>query len=162
MKQHEHVRPAQEVDAVQISALVQHTIRTSTASQYSAASIARVADSFSAHSICQMIRLRLVLVWLDADCIVGTASLEGSEMRAVFVDPYMQCQGIGRQLVAVVERKAFQKGLLTLRVPSCHTAQFFYSRLGYREVGQAWEAGERVVVMEKCLRHLAIIQPSNP
>ena len=58
--------------------------------------------------------------------IIGTASLQGSVVRTVFVDPDHQGKGIGARLMDVVESLARARSIATLSVPSSLTAQGFY------------------------------------
>ena len=146
-----NIRLAQDGDADHISALVQHTIRVSNSQDYSAAIIDRVADSFSAEAVLGLIRQRVVFVAVDAENLVGTASLDGEVVRRVFVHPEMQGRGIGHRLMNAIEALANQQGVVALRVPASLTAKPFYARLGYVEIKEVLYGEERTVVMEKCL-----------
>jgi GNAT superfamily N-acetyltransferase len=143
------IRPAQNRDAVQISALIQHTLRISNAQDYSPAVIDRVADNFTAKAVLDFIRHRIVLVATQAGMVTGTASLDGDAVKTVFVDPDMQRRGIGRQLMTAIEALAQRNGVTTLWVNASLTARPFYICLGYAEVEEVLNGEERTILMEK-------------
>ncbi len=145
------LRTAQETDADQISALVQRTVRISNAQDYSAAVIARVVGSFTAETVLGFLKSREVLVACRGEAIVGTASLDGDVVRAVFVAPEVQGMGVGQKLMAVIESVAAQNGVRILTVPASLTGKPFYIRLGYREVREVQHGEERTFVMDKAL-----------
>lgn len=72
-------------------------------------------------------------------------------MRAVFVAPDAQERGIGRALMAAVERAAEEADVARLTLQSSLTAVGFYDRLGYRAVRENLHGEERTIVMEKRL-----------
>lgn len=83
--------------------------------------------------------------------ILGTASLDGGAVRAVFVAPDAQGRGIGRALMAEVERMAAAAGVVMLTLQSSLTAVGFYGTLGFRPVREHHHGEERTVVMERQL-----------
>ena len=83
--------------------------------------------------------------------------LRDGALRALFVDAALQGHGLGRALLAAVERRARAAGCAQLRGAMSLNAVAFYARAGFRPcVGQASlvSAGVRVPVMwmEKALR----------
>ncbi|RMR39077.1 Acetyltransferase [Pseudomonas amygdali pv. mori] len=84
--------------------------------------------------------------------VVGTASLEGQVVRSVFVDPDWHRRGVGRLLMAKLERVALETDIGLLIVPSSLTAQEFYKALGFRLVREHQEGEERTLIMERQLR----------
>ncbi len=67
--------------------------------------------------------------------IVGFATLNVVVKRidAIFVHPNFERQGIGRQLMVVIEQEALQREVKSLRVFSSLTAVNFYRSPGYDE-----------------------------
>lgn len=70
-------------------------------------------------------------------------------IRAVFIDPRCQGRGIGRALMAEVEREATERGVEVLAVPSTVTAEPFYAKLGFSPVRDSYHGEERTIVMER-------------
>jgi acetyltransferase (GNAT) family protein len=66
-------------------------------------------------AVLQLIGKRTVFVATIGSRVVGTASLDGSVVRTVFVAPDVQARGIGKLLMAEIERTARERN-----IPSTH------------------------------------------
>jgi GNAT superfamily N-acetyltransferase len=66
--------------------------------------------------------------------IVAFASLAGDEVKAVYVSPRTQRMGIGRALLATLEREAIHRGITTIKLESTITAQGFYESQGFAQI----------------------------
>ncbi|KPB32361.1 GNAT family N-acetyltransferase [Pseudomonas amygdali] len=148
------VRPARRADAGAISRVVLAALRTSNARDYPVSVIERVQLSFSPSAIERLMQQRrmFVAVAVAGEVVVGTASLEGQVVRSVFVDPDWHRRGVGRLLMAKLERVALETDIGLLIVPSSLTAQEFYKALGFRLVREHQEGEERTLIMERQLR----------
>ena len=63
--------------------------------------------------------------------VVGTGSLDGNEVTTVFVEPDQQQRGIGRTIMAELERYAKSQGIREVVLNSSITARGFYKKLDY-------------------------------
>jgi len=147
------IRPATADDAAEISRVVLSALHESNAGDYGPEIIARVARSFTPERAAVQIAERQVFVAVEEKRILGTASLDGAVVRAVFVAPDAQGQGIGRSLVAEVERAGSAAGIAVLTLQSSLTAVGFYSKLGFRALRENRHGEERTVVMILPLSH---------
>lgn len=145
------VRLAEAADAEAISQLILAALHSSNARDYPADVIARVAGNFTPDAVRELLKRRRVLVAVQDEAIVATASLDGNVVRSVFVDPALQGQGIGRLLMIEIELRAREAGVTVLSVPSSLTAEPFYTKLGFHTVRDVYHGNERTVVMEKAL-----------
>ncbi|MCP3374021.1 GNAT family N-acetyltransferase [Bradyrhizobium cajani] len=145
------IRPAREDDADQISAVILRALRETNAKDYTAEIIERVERSFSPDAVRQLIGKRTVFVATFGGRVVGTASLDGSVVRTVFVAPDVQARGIGKLLMAEIERTARERSIPSLTVPSSVTAEAFYARLGFAAVRDSYYGDERTIIMERSL-----------
>jgi N-acetylglutamate synthase-like GNAT family acetyltransferase len=145
------VRLALESDADAISAVILFALHETNAQDYSQDIIALVAQSFSPASVRNLLGSRTVLVALQGEDVIGTASLDGAVVRTVFVSPSVQGQGIGTRLMAEIELIARIKGVTRLTVPSSVTAQAFYAKLGFQAVRDSYHGDERTIIMERSL-----------
>ena len=145
------VRLAQPTDAEGISQVILAALRSSNARDYPADVIARVASNFTPEAVLQLLTRRTVLVALQDQQIVATAALDANVVRSVFVNPALQGQGIGRQLMVDIEQRAREAGVTVLSVPSSLTAEPFYTKLGFQTVRDVYHGNERTLVMEKVL-----------
>jgi GNAT superfamily N-acetyltransferase len=145
------IRLAQREDAESISRVIITTLRETNARDYPETVIARVEQSFSPAAVSDLLQRRLVFVAINNDVVVGTASLDGKVVRTVFIDPRCQGRGIGRALMAEVERAAVERGVAVLAVPSSVTAEPFYAKLGFKAVRDSFHGEERTIIMERSL-----------
>ena len=145
------IRDARKGDAAGISEVIIAALRETNAKDYSPMVIAQVETSFSPIAVKALMERRKVFVALLDQELVGTASLDGTVVRSVFVAPAHQSKGIGRQLMAAVEKAAIDAGITLLSVPSSVTAESFYSRLGFKSVRDSYHGEERTIIMERSL-----------
>lgn len=145
------IRPANPQDAGAISRLIIATLHTSNAQDYPATVIAQVLQNFSPHAVRQLLNKRQVFVAQAANKILGTASLDGHTVRSVFVAPDNQGQGVGRQLMAELERQALASGATHLTVPASITAEGFYAHLGFHTLREQYHGEERTLIMQRAL-----------
>ncbi|MBR0715924.1 GNAT family N-acetyltransferase [Bradyrhizobium liaoningense] len=145
------IRPALEHDADEISAVILRALRETNARDYTDEIIQRVERSFSPSAVLELIGKRTVLVATIDGRVAGTASLDGSVVRSVFVAPDVQARGIGKLLMAAIERTARERNVPRLAVPSSVTAEAFYARLGFRAVRDSYHGDERTIIMERLL-----------
>lgn len=147
------IRPALDDDAAEISAVILRALRETNAKDYTSEIIARVERSFSPGAVLHLIGKRTVFVATIGSRLVGTASLDGDVVRTVFVAPdaQAQAQGIGKLLMAEIERTARERNVPLLTVPSSVTAEPFYARLGFKAVRDSYHGDERTIMMERSL-----------
>jgi N-acetylglutamate synthase-like GNAT family acetyltransferase len=145
------VRPAREDDADEISAVILRTLRETNAKDYAREIIERIEHSFSPSAVLGLIGKRTVFVAAIGSRVVGTASLDGSVVRTVFVSPDVQARGVGKLLMAEVERTARVRNIPSLTVPSSLSAETFYVQLGFRAVRDSYYGEERTIIMERSL-----------
>ena len=74
-------------------------------------------------------------VAVDDSRIVGFATLDGSELDDVFVDPDRMREGIGRRLVLDVFEQARTQGLDRVEVTANPHASAFYESVGFAPTG---------------------------
>jgi GNAT superfamily N-acetyltransferase len=145
------IRPALADDAADISAVILRALRETNAKDYADEIIAKVEQSFSPDAVRALITKRSVFVATIGNRVVGTASLDGSVVRTVFVAPDQQTRGIGKLLMAQVEHIARARNIPALTVPSSVTAETFYARLGFKAVRDSYHGDERTIIMERSL-----------
>ncbi|TIN16400.1 MAG: GNAT family N-acetyltransferase, partial [Mesorhizobium sp.] len=103
-------------------------------------------------AVLQLFKKRQVFVAVCGDKIVGTAGLDGTTVRSVFVDPEFQGRGVGSRLMLEIEEAARTNGATVLTVPSSVTAERFYFRLGFRALRDSFHDDERTIIMERSLK----------
>lgn len=109
------VRPACAADALAIRAVIITTLRETNRHDYTPEIIGRVEQSFSPDAVASLLDKRTVFVADDDGRIIGTASLDGSIVRTVFVAPDVQGRGVGRSLMTAVMEEAERHAVKLLR-----------------------------------------------
>ena len=145
------LRAARDDEAEAVSQLIVPALRESNARDYPSEVIERLAQIFSPAAVLDTMGKRKVFVAISGQRIVGTASLDGRVVHAVFVAPDVQRRGVGRRLMVEVERTARNAGMATLVVQSSVTAVPFYVRLGFKAVRDHYYGEEHTVIMEQPL-----------
>jgi len=151
------IRLASDGDADAISAVILRALRETNAKDYASEIIERVERSFTPTAVLQLMAGRTVFVAEMAGRLVGTASLDGSVVRTVFVAPDVHARGVGRLLMAEIERTARERSIALLTVPSTVTAEGFYARLGFKAVRDSFHGDERTIIMERPLDAISAI-----
>lgn len=131
------VKLFQDKDADELSKLIEKTVVESNSEDYSKKAITVLIEHFSPENIIKFSRKKDILVAIEENKIVGTITLDGNRLSAMYVSPNQQGKGIGKNLIERLEKLAKQKGLEILRVRSSVTAFEFYKKMGYIKTRRA-------------------------
>ncbi len=145
------VRRAETGDASAISAVILSALRSTSFKDYPPNVIRRIEECFSPSAVNGMIAAKTVLVAVAHNRILGTASLDGSRIRTVYVTPDAQRIGVGRCLFQEIERTARDANIACLVVASSVDAEPFFASLGFVTVRDSYYGKERSIVMERPL-----------
>ena len=113
--------------------------------------LSKVEASLTPPFLRELAKERMILVAMEGDVIVGTASLGRDQVHAVFVHPARQGRGIGRRLMEAVESAARARGERELILYASLSAVAFYEANGWRTVREHRDGDARLVVMTKPL-----------
>ena len=83
--------------------------------------------------------------------LLGTASLEGDQLKALFVHPKAQGLGIGRALLGAVTEIARSRGAGVVQLQSSLTAIGFYRAQGFRGIREIVDGDDRTLLMERAI-----------
>ena len=151
------IRRFQDTDAEQISLLVRRNLLEVNTRDYPIDEMRKLADEYRADKIRSIASNAHMYVACEGGNIIGTGSISsfwGSETESVlltiFVLPELHGTGVGRSIVAVLERDAYFLRASRVEVPSSITACQFYEKMGYRYKGDRnMPDSEGLVRMEK-------------
>lgn len=143
------IRRATLADADAISHVIIQTVREINAKDYSASVIDEVTSNFTPRRISEKMKIRQIFVATQQKEIIGTASLENSMIRSVFVLPDRQRNNIGLMLMNYLEKIAKKQNIHCLTVSSSIAAEDFYRKLGYKSLRNEYYGEERTIIMEK-------------
>lgn len=129
--------------------MILRALRETNGRDYPPHVIAAVAENFSPEKVAAQLTTRQAYVAVIDGAVVGTASLNGSVLRSVYVDPAHQGKGIGAQLMDVLEGLARSQSVAILSVPSSITAEGFYQKRGFVSIRDEFHGDERTIIMRK-------------
>ena len=142
------IRRATAGDAEAVYEIVLRALRETNARDYPASVIDRLVLTLPKGVVSKLEEGQAYVAVVDGR-VVGSVSLNGKTVRAVFVHPDYQGRGIGAKLMDVVENAAKLQSERTLGVQSSITAQEFYAKRGFKIVREAFYGEERTIVMSK-------------
>jgi GNAT superfamily N-acetyltransferase len=147
------IRKFKREDAAQTATLIQKALIEVNSRDYSSKIISHLVEAYTAERLVELAAEREILVAVEDQMILGTASLAEDTICTVFVQPDHHGRGIGTKLMNAVETQAREKGIQTVSLPSSTTAFQFYQRLGYREVKRVQSAEHGMnIIMTKSLK----------
>jgi GNAT superfamily N-acetyltransferase len=127
-----HIRKASADDAQSVFDIRIAAINCQCTGHYAAQDLEIwVAGSMSAHFVKMVEDIGYVAT--SGNMVVGTAmiDLQSGQVDAIFVHPLHMRQGIGRQMISLLEYLAIEAGLTQLRLDSTLNAVAFYRAAGY-------------------------------
>ena len=142
------IRRATAADAEAVYEIVLRALRETNARDYPASVIDRLVLTLPKGVASKLEEWQAYVAVVDRQ-IVGTGSLNGKTVRAVFVHPDYQGHGIGTKLMDAVENAANVQSVNTLSVQSSITAQPFYAKRCFKVVRETFYGEERTIVMSK-------------
>jgi GNAT superfamily N-acetyltransferase len=145
------IRAFEMADATGVSDLISTTLRISNVTDYHRDFLSKVEAELTPQSLRELAKERVILVAMEGDTIVGTASLGRDQVHAVFVHPAWQGRGIGTSLMEAVESEARARGERDLILYASLSAVAFYEANGWRTVREHRDGDARLVVMAKPL-----------
>ena len=132
------VRRFQYNDAVEVSALIIKTLRTTNAKDYSAEYIENDVKAFSPEGVIERASWTHFYVVCDKECIVGCGAIgsywgkeDESSLFNIFVLPEYQGKGIGRKIIETLENDEYFLRAKRVEIPASITACEFYKKMGY-------------------------------
>ena len=148
------VRRFQYNDAVEVSALIIKTLRTTNAKDYSAEYIENDVKAFSPEGVIERAGWTHFYVVCDKECIVGCGAIgsywgkeDESSLFNIFVLPEYQGKGVGRKIIETLENDEYFLRAKRVEIPASITACEFYKKMGY-----AYKNGIDVVDEEQLFR----------
>jgi len=142
------IRRATAGDAEAVYEIVLRSLRETNARDYPASVIDRLVLTLP-EGVASKLEEWHAYVAVVHGRIVGTGSLNGKTVRAVFVHPDYQGRGIGTKLMDAVENAANVQSVDTLTVQSSITAQPFYAKRGFKVVRETFYGEEQTTVMSE-------------
>jgi putative acetyltransferase len=147
----------ESTDLVPLLNLIHRTIDKCYPSFYEELVIRYFKEYHDRNNIIERAEKGYMLVYKIKDAIIGTGSLIGDYVNAVYVDPAYQGKGIGKQIMFALFKKAKQMNITKLRLDATPGSRDFYLSLGFVFVSEETMMVDNVFpllyyVMEKELK----------
>ncbi len=148
-------RKAKLSDARELSEIRRSVFGNIPGENYNKKLIEVLTQDYSPENIKKKIKKYLTFCLVSGHEIIGSVSLQGSEVKGVFVKFTYTRKGIGTKLMNFIEEYARKKGLKKVHLWSAEKAKGFYKNLGYKlikKVSKPYKGIRNVnFVMEKKL-----------
>lgn len=155
MKRGPFFRKAKLSDAKELSEIRRGVFGKIPGENYPKKLIAVLSEDYSSENIRKKIKKYPTFCLIGGKEIIGSVSLQGSEVKGVFVKSSHVRKGIGTNLMNFIENYARKKGLKKVHLWSAEKARGFYEKLSYklvRKVKYPYKGARNVnFVMEKRL-----------
>lgn len=132
------VRRFQDADAVEVSALIAKTLRTTNSKDYSPEYIENDVNKLGPEQIKQRAGWTHFYVVSDGDKIVGCGAIgpywgktDESSLFTIFVLPEYQGKSVGRKIIDTLEQDEYFLRAKRIEIPASITALGFYKKMGY-------------------------------
>jgi len=145
------IRKFEEKDAEEVSKLIVENLKEVNVRDYSKDIIEKMIPHYKPEALIEKSKKRIILVAQMENRIVGTATLDGNELKAMFVKPDYHRNGIGRTLLREIEDTAKEEGLGKIEGEASLTASGFYKKNGYKLLGEIIREDIRTIRIEKQL-----------
>jgi putative acetyltransferase len=92
-------------------------------------------------------KIREMEIWIvELDgTVVGWGAIDGDRLEGLYTAPEFAGQGIGTQLLGLLERLMRDRGVLNVQADASANAEEFYRRRGYRAAGDRTPEGARPI-----------------
>lgn len=155
MKKELFFRKAQVSDSKELSEIRRGVFGKIPGENYNKKLIAVLNKDYSPKGLREKIKKYPTFCLIKVREIIGSVSLNKSEIKGVFVKYSYTRKGIGTKLMNFIENYARKKGLKKVHLWSAEKAKGFYEKLGYktlRKVKYSYKGARNVnFVMEKRL-----------
>ena len=137
--------------AKQVSELIRNTLREINSKDYSKEIIDKLCTRFSEENIISRASNRKMVLMIENEEVIGTASLKDNVILTVFVSVKAQGKGIGTKLMSYLEEIASKNGFKKVLLPSSITSVSFYEKLGYSIIEERINDFGKNIIVEKML-----------
>ncbi len=119
-------------DLAELKELIYRAVDADTLSNYPPAGTAYHKQLHTPQRILRDVVNGHTVVMVDHKKIIATGTLVGSLIKRVFIDPAYQRQGLGKCIMAYLEKHALKNGKDSVCLDASKGARDFYLRLGFQ------------------------------
>jgi len=124
------IREFEEKDAKELSDLITRNIKINN-SRYNVAIVDKFCRKYSPEEIIKKSKISLIVVLEEKGKLIGTGTLEGNYINAIYINLESQSQGFGSLILEFLEGKAKEKGESWVKLHGTRGSFGFYEKKGY-------------------------------
>jgi len=143
------IRQFKEKDAEQASTMIIDCLENVNSRDYNPSIIEERKAKNTPEALVEKSKSRTILVAEESGKIYGTVSIDGDEIKTMFVNPTFHKHGIGKKLLTSAEKILAAKGIKKSILGASFTAIGFYEKMGYKRVKSTKVPTSYGVLMEK-------------
>lgn len=132
------IRQATDNDLQQLLKLVHNTIDISYRDTYPHEAIRAFKDYHSRESLVHDMKTGYVVTAEQNKEIIGTGTLQDTNIRRVFISPLWQQYGLGKKIALELEKKARSQGLTMIDLSASIGSRKFWGNLGFELQREAY------------------------
>ncbi|MBN1457325.1 MAG: GNAT family N-acetyltransferase [Sedimentisphaerales bacterium] len=125
-------------DLIPLLKLIWDTIDVCYRPVYSDEAITHWEDEHNETEILKDASEGIILIVELEDKIIGTGTLLAERIKRVYVDPALQGRGLGKMIMAELEKRAGDNGLKEIRLYASVPAKKFYDAIGYNTYSESF------------------------
>jgi ribosomal protein S18 acetylase RimI-like enzyme len=125
-------------DLTQLLKLIWDTIDVCYRPVYSDEAITHWEDEHNDREILKDAAEGIILIAELNGAMIATGTLMDDRIKRVYVDPALQGKGIGKMIMAELEKRAKDNGLKEIRLYASVPAKKFYDAIGYNTFSEAF------------------------
>ena len=126
------IREFDERDAEAVSRLIRNNLTFVNNRDYGPSVIDYMYRLFTPDYLREISVIRMMFVAEENGKVVGTVGLEGDKVCALYVEPNVHGQRVGKRLLQHIEDFALESHVHILHLSASLTAVGFYEKMGYR------------------------------
>ncbi|MFH1787167.1 MAG: GNAT family N-acetyltransferase [archaeon] len=83
--------------------------------------------------------------------ILGTGAFDNGEIRTMFIKPFLQGKGLGKEIINFLINLAKKKNFKKIFLKASPEAEKFYEKQGFKKTGENNDFNFRTILMERLI-----------
>jgi GNAT superfamily N-acetyltransferase len=126
----------EETDLIPVRKLIHKTIEACYPACYEEEVTRYFLGCHDNKDISERARHGITMVYSVNERIVGTGTLKGNHIEALYVDPFMQGKGIGKRIMFSIFDEALRQAIPKLCLSATLLSKSFFQHLGFQQISE--------------------------
>jgi ribosomal protein S18 acetylase RimI-like enzyme len=137
--------------AEECSQVIRDSINESHRPFYTRGQIDEIVADYEANKLLAKAKNRTLYVAISEGEIVAVGALKQHQIKGIYVSSRHFRRGLGKSMLACLEKLAIEQGSLTLELMASLNAKDFYASQGYTEIEERSDKNGKAILMRKKL-----------